>query len=236
VTPRVGVATIADSFSSSRDEAFHGFGGRHDYIDQRGQSFYNWLQQQNVGSGSTGALTAPADPERDRYLFPNGSSAAYYVQSSFVSDEGYGFLLDRDEISHWRMASDRDDAWQVEVGAGKLDYTVMPGSPKRAAAAISQLNGRHRVPPKWAQGSLLVRSVNFPDDTPAGYLARVRDDIREIEKTGTPVDAYGIEGWEFLSDSELSGVVADLRALGIDALLPALRWQGRDRHRRPGRL
>jgi alpha-glucosidase len=228
VTPRAGVATIADSFSSSRDEAFHGFGGRHDYIDQRGQSFYNWLQQQNVGSGSTGALTAPADPERDRYLFPNGSSAAYYVQSSFVSDEGYGFLLDRDEISHWRMASDRDDAWQVEVGAGKLDYTVMPGSAKRAAAAISQLNGRHRVPPKWAQGSLLVRSVNFPNDTPAGYLARVRDDIREIEKTGTPVDAYGIEGWEFLSDSELSGVVADLRALGIKPMLYFRLFVGKD--------
>ncbi|MGI8728136.1 MAG: hypothetical protein ACR2K6_10730, partial [Solirubrobacterales bacterium] len=214
VTPRRGVAAIADSFSSAGEEAFHGFGGRHDYLDQRGESFYNWLQQQNVGSGSPDGLATPTDPERDRYLFPNGPSAAYYVQSSFVSDRGYGFLLDRDQISHWRMASDRPDAWQVEVAGKRLDYLVLPGSAKRATGAISELNGRHRLPPRWAQGALLVRSVNFPDDSPEEYLARVRDDIREIQRTRTPTDAYGIEGWEFLTRSELRSVIADLVELG----------------------
>src|SRR3954453_4578437 len=46
-TPADGVATMADSFSSSPGEAFHGFGGRHDVVDQRGHEFYNWLQQEN---------------------------------------------------------------------------------------------------------------------------------------------------------------------------------------------
>ena len=58
-------------------------------------------------------------------MFPNGPEAAYYVQSSFVSSDGYGFLLNRDEISHWRLDSDRPDAWQVEAGAPALDYTVV---------------------------------------------------------------------------------------------------------------
>jgi len=100
-TPAAGVATMADSFATPSGEAFRGFGGRHNYLDQRGQDFYNWLQQENLSSG-----TASTAPEQDRYLFPNGPTAAYYVQSSFVSSSGYGFLLDRDELSHWRMASD----------------------------------------------------------------------------------------------------------------------------------
>src|SRR4051812_4954523 len=107
-TPAAGVATMADSFTAPSGEAYRGFGGRHDYLDQRGQDFYNWLQQENLSSGN-----ASTDPEHDRYLFPNGPAAAYYVQSSFVSSSGYGFLLDRDELSHWRIASDRPDAWQV---------------------------------------------------------------------------------------------------------------------------
>jgi alpha-glucosidase (family GH31 glycosyl hydrolase) len=217
--PANGVATIADSFASGRSESFRGFGGRHNYLDQRGRDFYNWLQQQNVSSGSTSGLTAPTNPKRERYLFPNGESAAYYVHSSFVSDRGYGFLLDRDEISHWRMASDHRDAWQVEVAGKRIDYSVLPGPPRKAAGAVSELNGRHRVPPRWAQGAMLVRSVNFPGDTPEDYLARVRDDIRQIEKTRTPTDAYGIEGWEFLSKSELREVIDEFVALGIKPML-----------------
>ncbi len=228
VTPRQGVAAMADSFSSVRSEAFHGFGGRHSYLDQRGQDLYNWLQQQNVGSGTATGITAPTNPERDRYLFPNGESAAYYVHSSFVSDRGYGFLLDRDEISHWRMASDRPDAWQVEVAGRRIDYSVLPGSVKRAVGAVSALNGRHRVPPKWAQGSLLVRSVNFPLDSASDYLARVRDDIREIRRTGTPTDAYGIEGWEFLTREQLADVIDRLVDLGIRPMLYFRLFVGED--------
>ena len=38
--------------SPSAGEAFRGFGGRHNAIDQRGTEFYNWVQQQNISSGS----------------------------------------------------------------------------------------------------------------------------------------------------------------------------------------
>jgi len=35
VTPDEGVSAVADSFTSPRHEAFHGFGGRHTRLDQR---------------------------------------------------------------------------------------------------------------------------------------------------------------------------------------------------------
>jgi sulfoquinovosidase len=226
--PSAGVAAIADSFASSPSESFRGFGGRHNQLDQRGTSFYNFLQQQNVSSGSGEGVVAPTNPAGDRYLFPNGEHAAYYVHGSFVSDAGYGFLLDRDEISHWRMASDTADRWRVEVRGSKLDYVVAPGSQRQAASAVSELNGRHRLPPKWAMGSLMVRSVNFPSDSAPAYLARVLDDIRQIEETGTPFDAYGIEGWEFLTREELADVISKLERLGIRPMLYFRLFVGRD--------
>jgi len=127
-TPGAGVAAMSESFASSAGEAFRGFGGRHDALDQRGSEFYNWLDQENVSSASTETLTAPVPGTARDTLFPNGPEAAYYAQSSFVSSRGYGFLLDRDELSHWRLRSDRPGAWRVEVAAPALDYVVAPGA------------------------------------------------------------------------------------------------------------
>ena len=74
-------------------------------------------------------VTAPGTA-RDT-LYPNGSSAAYTVSSSFVSSRGFGFLLLRDELSEWRLASDRPDAWQVGASGARLDYLVAPGPATR---------------------------------------------------------------------------------------------------------
>jgi len=41
------VAGMSDSFVSSTREAFHGFGGRHNSVDQHGQEFFNWVNQEN---------------------------------------------------------------------------------------------------------------------------------------------------------------------------------------------
>src|SRR5208282_3684559 len=65
------VAAMADSFSSSGQEAFHGFGGRHNALDQHGQEFFNWVDQENV-------TTTPEQPS-DPNLYPDGPQAAYYV-------------------------------------------------------------------------------------------------------------------------------------------------------------
>ena len=43
---------MLDSFSTPHEEAFRGFGGRHNALDQRGNEFYNYLQQENFSSGS----------------------------------------------------------------------------------------------------------------------------------------------------------------------------------------
>ena len=226
--PASGVATISDSFSSSAGEGFHGFGGRHNALDQRGNEFYNYLQQENLSSGSADALTQAPPGGGPSHLFPNGPAAAYYVQSSFVSSARYGFLLDRDEISHWRLASDRPDAWQVEAFAPSIDYVVAPGRAPRAIGALTAITGRQRVPPRWAAGTILDRLVEFPSDSPEHHAAAIAADLREIERHRLPLDAYRIEGWQFLPPDLLRGFIERLRRRGIHLMLYFRSFVGRD--------
>jgi alpha-glucosidase (family GH31 glycosyl hydrolase) len=225
-----GVATFSDSFSSAGGEAFRGFGGRHNSLDQRGQDFFNWVQQQNTGAGSLGPITeaAPGLTGGDRYLFPNGPQAAYYVRSDFISSRRYGFMLDRSELSRWRMASDRGDAWQVGVAAPGLDYLVAPGDGPRAIRTLTGISGRHRVPPRWAVGTQLDRLVKYPPEEPADHRAVVRQDLRDIERYRVPLDAYRIEGWQFFSRAELRDVIRMLRRRGIRPILYFRAFVGRD--------
>jgi alpha-glucosidase (family GH31 glycosyl hydrolase) len=167
---------MGDSFASGRDEAFHGLGGRHWGVNQRGHTLYGWIEQENIGGPATLASTAllpgfveqgtgrslaalgqpdltgalPGGPEH--YMFPGGPGAAYTVHNQFVSSRPYAFLLNRNELSRWRMDSDRPDAWQVQATAPKLDYTVAVGAAHSATGAISAITGRELLPPAWAQG------------------------------------------------------------------------------------
>ncbi len=226
--PAAGVAAISDSFASEPDEAFRGFGGRHNRIDQRGTEFYNYLQQENVSSGAADVWTAPSPAAGEDYLFPNGPHAAYYAQSSFLSSSGYGFLLDQDQISHWRMASDRGDAWQVQAASKRLDYVVVPGGPRRSLRTLTAISGRHNVPPRWALKPILDRAVIFQNDPPDKYEAEVRDDLEQIDRHGLHPSAYRIEGWQFLSKPVLADLIAELKSRGIRTMLYFRAFVGED--------
>ncbi len=228
VTPGDGVAAVADSFASREGEPFRGFGGRHNRLDQRGTSFFNWLQQENTSAGSLQpVINVVPGTEREQYLFPNGPHAAYYVQSLFFGGS-YGFLLDRPELSLWRMAADRPDAWQVSVAANQIDYLVAPGQMAEAMRTLTAVTGRHRVPPRWAVGTQLDRAVRYPNDNPAGYEAQVRDDFRQIDRTGIPLDAYRIEGWEFFPRDKLRELIGELKKRDIKPILYFRAFVGMD--------
>jgi alpha-glucosidase (family GH31 glycosyl hydrolase) len=219
--PPDGVAAMGDAFTAGPSTAFHGFGGRTNALDQRGQDFYDWVEQENLSTGS-----APS-PGGETYKFPNGPTAAYYVQSMFVSD-AFGFLLDRDELARWRLASDRPDAWQVAAAARGLDYVVAPGRAAEAIGTLTAISGRHRVPPAWAAGDILDRLVIFPDKGPDVYRASVEADLRDIDRYGLPLDAYRIEGWQFLSRGYVHDVIRRLHARGIRALVYFRLFVGKD--------
>jgi len=96
--PATGVAMMSDSFASSRNEAFYGFGGRHDSLDQHGRALSSWVEEENLpGLGVAGTPSA--------VLYPNGATAAYYPQAQFISSRGYGFALTQPQLVRFRMDS-----------------------------------------------------------------------------------------------------------------------------------
>jgi alpha-D-xyloside xylohydrolase len=210
-----GVVAMSDSFESGPGEAFHGFGGRHNAIDQRGNDFYNWIEEEAFNSGPASFADEAPGSGDDRYLFPNGPTQAYYVQNIFVSSRPYGFLMNRFELTRWRMASDRDDAWQVTAHGSGLDYTVAVGDAKQAVGALTEINGRHRPPPDWALGPMLKRNVQQGNDNPTTEQQKITADVDEIAKRDLPVTGFAYEAWDSLPDEFIRKTNARLMKRGI---------------------
>ncbi len=206
-----GVAAMSDSFSSTAGEAFHGFGGRHNALDQHGQEFFNWVNQENE----------PFEPERpdDTNLYPDGTQAAYYVQSSFVSNQEYGFDLETTALSRWSLDAGHPEAWQVQAAEPQLEYVFAPGDLKQAAGKISALTGRQPAPPTWALGPMIDREVEEPAESAAAYQESVEADLARFQAHRFPISAYRLEGWGFLPEEFLTQTIQRLRALNIKPLL-----------------
>lgn len=211
-SPATGVVGIGDSFASGPREQFHGFGGRHIGLDQRGRSFYSWTAEENVNATSFGIPGSKSGT----LLYPNGPEAAYYPQASFISSRGYGFLLDQTQLARFRLDDGRA-TWQADVSARSLEYAVAPGQPPRAIDELTAITGRQPAPPRWALEPMLDREAQL-SGTPAAYLAQVHSDLAGIRRYRLPLGGYRIEGWERLTASELRGVVAALHRMRLHAL------------------
>ncbi|MGB1557817.1 MAG: TIM-barrel domain-containing protein [Oceanococcaceae bacterium] len=212
------VPLMAAAFASPAGEGFHGFGGRRDRINQRGQDFINWAEE--FHQTPEAVANQPGNPLfEENFQFPTGPQGAYYVQSLFISSEDYGFLLERDELSHWRMASDRDDAWMVEVAGSVLDFVVAPGSAPKAIQSLTAITGRHRMPPEWALGPILSEAIQSSENNLQGYpnyLAKVEESIAMIRDMELPVEAFIFEGWTGLQQiGAYQQVVDALNGLGV---------------------
>ncbi len=195
-----GVSAVFASFATSREEAFHGFGGRRESTDLRGRSFQNWVQD---------------------YRFPDLTTGYYYAQALFFSSEGYGFLLDTDALANWRLASDIDDGWRVSARGATARFVVAPGAPAAAIARITEITGRHRVAPAWSLGPTLSRTVQTQPnaETIDDYRDKVLDDLAMIEARDLGIEAYAFEGWAALERDFVIEVIDRLAANGIRPVL-----------------
>jgi alpha-glucosidase (family GH31 glycosyl hydrolase) len=224
--PASGVALLSDSFSSSRTEAFYGFGGRHNALDQHGNALSSFVLKENLPG-----LGAPGSPAG--ILFPNGPAATFYPQAQFISSRGYGFLLAQPQLAWFRLDSDRPRAWSVSASASSLNYVVAVGAPKQAIPELTALTGRQPAPPRWALGPMMDRLVRNGSETPSDYESHLKQDIVNIDRYHMPLTGYRIEGWRFpnpdndglvlynpplVSFATQSKIIAELRARHIHPL------------------
>ena len=225
VDPPAGVVTLGDSFRSDGNEGFHGFGGRHNAVNQRGVSLYSFAEQENLHPGIFEFVfrNGPGAGE-DQYLLPNGPTAAYYPQNLFYSSRGFGVLVTSDTLTRFRMGVDRDDAWQLSDQGAEIDYTVALGGLGRAMKTLTGINGRHRLPPPWSQRPLVWRATQVGSETPETYRAKIEADLVEIERRDIPIAGYSFEFWRVLDPDYVRSVVDRLDAMGIRSILYTKPW------------
>jgi sulfoquinovosidase len=221
ITPDAGVTAVAESFASPAGEAFQGFGGRHDELDQRGSDFHSYIDEQAQGAGPLQPLADQVpNGGKERYLFPNGPESAFYQSASFVSSRAYGFLLASTELARFRLATPRrPDAWQVDVAGPAIDYSIFAGrDEKDAVGALTAVTGRHRVPPEWALGPTLYRGIRVlsaESDDAETYERKVRADLAEFDRDPPPMTSYALEGWDLMSRGQTKALVAEIRKRGL---------------------
>ena len=184
-----------------------------------------------AASSATRRRTGPTAPTTPR---PSSSPRAATVSCS-----------NQAQFSRWRMGNDRDRAWQVQVSAPRLDYSVaLAGRPASAAAALTAITGRQPVAAEVGAGSgdrharsrsRRCRGRRRPrrrrPTAPRSSRTSPTSRRTEIE-----LSAYTFEGWALLDDLDyVRSVIDRLHAPGCprDPLSPRLRRRRRARH--PGR-
>ena len=229
--PATNVAMIGDSFASAAGEGFFGFGGRHNALDQHGNTFSSFVAEENV-NGLTGIGVGGSG----RSLYPNGPAAAYYPQPSFVSSRRYGFLVDQPQLVRFQLDDQRPNAWNVTASAAGLRYVVSPGDGRRAIRSLTEITGRQPVPPRWALGPMMDRLVKNFGETDDDYQGNVQADLDNMVRYGLPLKAYRIEGWGFpggndglalhsyTSPAEQAHAISVLRSRGIHPLVYLRPW------------
>jgi alpha-glucosidase (family GH31 glycosyl hydrolase) len=224
--PAHGVAEVGDAFASTADEGFFGFGGRHNAVDQHGQTLSSWVSEENL-----------ANLQGDPNLYPNGNTAAYYPQAEFFSTRPYGFLLDQTQLARFKLDVGGANAWNVMATASSLRYVVATGAAPRAIATLTALSGRQPAPPRWGLGPMLDRLVKNFGETTANYEHEVESDLVNIDRYRLPLTAYRLEGWGFPTPGNLglalhtfitpelqARVFRTLRSRGIHPLVYLRPW------------
>ena len=144
-------ATVSGAaFERVGEERFLGFGERSNAADQTGNEVFNWAEEGPFSSGAGEDYFRPLIPD---FTFPTGPTATNFPIPWMLSSRGLGFLIDQTHRSRFRLASDRDDAWQAETETSSFRFTVFAGpTPAAALGRYSDYAGRQPRPAAWFFG------------------------------------------------------------------------------------
>ncbi|HTX65119.1 MAG TPA: alpha-xylosidase [Opitutaceae bacterium] len=92
-----------------------------------------------------------------------GSEQAYKAVPFYLTNRGYGVLVDTTGPVSFEVASERVSRVQFSVPGERLDYFIIHGpTPKEVLGRLTALTGRPALPPAWSFGLWL--STSFTTD------------------------------------------------------------------------
>ncbi len=115
-----------------------------------------------------------------------GSDQAYKCVPFYMTNRGYGVLVNETGPVSFEVASERVARVQFSLPGESLEYFVIHGpTPKEILARLTQLTGRPALPPSWSFGLWLTTSftTSYDEQTCVGF-------IEEMKKRDLPLHVF----------------------------------------------
>ena len=126
------------------------------------------------------------------------SEIAYKNIPFYISNKGYGVLVDNEGDVSFEIASEKVERLQFSAEGERLDYYVINGSdPKHTVSLYTELTGKPALPPAWSFGLWLTTSftTNYDEETTSGFIQGMAD--RDIPLHVFHFDCYWMEAYEW---------------------------------------
>lgn len=126
------------------------------------------------------------------------SEIAYKNIPFYITNKGYGVLLDNEGDAAYEIASEKVERIQFSVEGERLDYYVINGhTPKGTIRKYTELTGKPALPPAWSFGLWLTTSftTNYDEETTSGFIRGMAD--RDIPLHVFHFDCYWMEAYEW---------------------------------------
>lgn len=126
------------------------------------------------------------------------SEIAYKNIPFYVTNKGYGILVDNEGDVAYEIASEKVERIQFSVEGERLDYYVISGkTPMGTVEKYTDLTGKPALPPAWSFGLWLTTSftTNYDEGTTSSFIQGMAD--REIPLHVFHFDCYWMDAYEW---------------------------------------
>lgn len=126
------------------------------------------------------------------------SEIAYKNIPFYLSNKGYGVLVDNEGDVSFEIASEKVERLQFSVEGERLDYYVINGSdPKNTVRKYTELTGKPALPPAWSFGLWLTTSftTNYDEATTSSFIQGMAD--RDIPLHVFHFDCFWMDAYEW---------------------------------------
>lgn len=126
------------------------------------------------------------------------SEIAYKNVPFYITNKGYGILLDNAGDAAFEIASEKVERVQFSVEGERLDYYVINGTtPKGTIQKYTELTGKPALPPAWSFGLWLTTSftTDYDEATTKSFIQGMAD--RDIPLHVFHFDCYWMEAYEW---------------------------------------
>ncbi len=166
---------VLEQLALDIDEYVYGLGERYTPFVKNGQTVDIW----NEDGGTASEIT-------------------YKNVPFYISNKGYGILVDNEGDVSFEIASEKVERVQFSVEGERLDYYLINGTtPKGTVSKYTGLTGKPALPPAWSFGLWLTTSftTNYDEATTSAFIQGMAD--RDIPLHVFHFDCFWMEGFEW---------------------------------------